>query len=69
MKIEDPKNVRTNLKNKSNRLYSNTRNLYGKEKWKNSDKATILNNYFNECFKASKHEKVNNICNITYDLK
>ena len=32
------------------------------------DEATILNNYFNECFKASKHEKVNNICNITYDL-
>lgn len=67
MKIEDPKMLEQILKI-SPTDYSVIQGICMAKKMENSDKATILNNYFNECFKASKHEKVNNICNITYDL-
>ena len=67
MKIEDPKMLEQILKI-SPTDYTVIQGICMAKKMENSDKATILNNYFNECFKASKHEKVNNICNITYDL-
>lgn len=67
MKIEDQKMLEQILKI-SPTDYTVIQGICMAKKMENSDKATILNNYFNECFKASKHEKVNNICNITYDL-
>ena len=67
MKIEDPKMLEQILK-LSPTDYTVIQGICMAKKMENSDKATILNNYFNECFKASKHEKVKNICNITYDL-
>ena len=67
MKIEDPKMLEQILKI-SPTDYTVIQGICMAKKMENSDKATILNNYFNECFKASKHEKVNNICNSTYDL-
>lgn len=67
MKIEDPKMLEQILKI-SPTDYTVIQGICMAKKMENSDKATILNNYFNECFKASKHEKVNNICNITYNL-
>lgn len=67
MKIEDPKMLEQILKI-SPTDYTVIQGICMAKKMENSDKATILNNYFNECFKASKHEKVNNICNITYDI-
>ena len=46
-----------------------TKSIDYAEKMENGDKAVILNNYFNDCFKSSKFKDVENVCNINYDLK
>ena len=67
MKIENAKALQEVLKTKAID-YALIKGVCQAKNMTNSNRTAILNNYFSECFKASQFEKVENVCNIQYDL-
>ena len=67
MKIENAKALQEVLKTKAID-YAVIKGVCQAKNMTNSNRTAILNNYFSECFKASQFEKVENVCNIQYDL-
>lgn len=68
MFVENEELLKAALKTKSID-YAVINGICNAKKMENGDKAVILNNYFNDCFKSSKFKDVENVCNINYDLK
>ena len=67
MKIENAKALQEVLRTKAID-YAVIKGVCQAKNMTNSNRTAILNNYFSECFKASQFEKVENVCNIQYDL-